>query len=68
MDNITLKVRRSMGAASFTYSWKNSVGKPSCPRALPLGREEMASMTSSRVKVRVMSVFIASVTRTGMLS
>jgi hypothetical protein len=35
---------------------------------LPLGREEMASMTSSRVKVRVMSVFIASVTRTGMLS
>jgi hypothetical protein len=35
--NMALKARTHVGATSFTYSWKNSVGIPSCPRALPLG-------------------------------
>jgi hypothetical protein len=35
--NMALKASSSVGATSFTYSWKNYVGIPSCPGALPLG-------------------------------
>ncbi len=35
--NMALKASSHVGATSFTYSWKNSVGIPSCPGALPLG-------------------------------
>jgi hypothetical protein len=31
--SMALKASSSMGATSFTYSWKNFVGIPSCPRA-----------------------------------
>ncbi len=35
--NMALKASSNVGATSFTYSWKNSLGFPSCPRALLLG-------------------------------
>ncbi len=35
--NMALKASSHVGATSFMYSWKNSVGIPSCPGALPLG-------------------------------
>jgi hypothetical protein len=48
-ESIAQKVRRTVGAISSMFSWKNYVGKLSWLDALPLGREVMASTTSSKV-------------------
>ncbi len=66
--SMALKVSSSVGATSFTYSWKNSIGIPLCPGALPLGSEAMASVIFARDKGWVMSVFMAFVIRVGTLS
>ncbi len=66
--SMALKANSSVEATSFTYSLKNYVGIPSCPRALPLGSKVMAFVISTRDKGRVMLAFMASVTRVGTLS
>jgi hypothetical protein len=65
---MALKASSSVGATSFTYSWKNYVGIPSCLGALPLGSEVMASVIIAKDKGQVMSAFMASMTRAGTLS
>jgi len=65
--NMVVKALRSVGATSSAYSWKNSIGMSSCPGVLPLGREEMASTISFKVRSLVMSTFITSVTQAGTL-
>ncbi len=66
--SMALKASNSVGATSFTYSWKKFVEIPSCPGALPLGNELMASLISARDKGRVMLTFMASMTRVGTFS
>ncbi len=48
--SMALKANSSVGATSFTYSWKNFVWIPSCSGALPLGSKVMASMIFARDK------------------
>ncbi len=60
--SMALKASNSVGATSFTYPGKNSVGIPSCHGAFPLGSKVMASVISARDKDRVMLAFMASVT------
>ncbi len=66
--SMALKASNSMGVTSFTYSGKNFVGIPSCPGALSLGSEVMASLIFARDKGRVMLAFMVSMTRVGMFS
>jgi hypothetical protein len=66
--SMALKATSSVGATSFTHSWNNYVGIPSCPRALTLGSEVMASVIFARDKGRVMLAFMASMTRVGTFS
>ncbi len=48
-ESIARKARKIVRAISSMFSWKNSIGKPLWPGALPLGKEVMASTTSSKV-------------------
>ncbi len=66
--SMALKASSSVGATSFTYSWKNSVEIPSCPKALPLGNEVMVFVIYVRDKGWVMLAFMASMTRVGTFS
>ncbi|CAK9198040.1 unnamed protein product [Sphagnum troendelagicum] len=49
-------------------SWKNSVGMPSHPSALPFGIAVMASRISFRVSSLVSSWFVSIETRVGVLA
>ncbi len=44
--SITMKAWSKVGVTSSTYSWKNSIGTPSCHSAFPLGSALMASRMS----------------------
>ncbi len=48
-ENIARMARRSMGVVSSMFSWKNFIDRPSWPGVLPLGREVMVFITSSKV-------------------
>jgi hypothetical protein len=48
-ESIAQKARKSVGAISSMFFLKNFVNKSSWRGALPLGREVMASTTSSKV-------------------
>jgi hypothetical protein len=47
-ESVARNARRSVGAVSSTFSWKNSIGKLSWPGTFPLGSEVMVFATSSR--------------------
>ncbi len=44
--SIAVKAQSKVGGTSSAYSWKNSIGTPSCPGAFPLGSALMASRMS----------------------
>ncbi len=48
--SIAVKAWSKVGATSSAYSWKNSIGTPSCPGASPLGSSLMASRMSLIVR------------------
>ncbi len=66
--NITENAWSKVGEISFLNSWKNSVGMPSHPGALPFGIAEMASWTSFRVSSLINSMFVSFETRVGVLA
>ncbi len=65
--SIAAKAWSKVGATSSTYSWKNSIGTPSCPGAFPLGNALMASRMSFTVRSLVKLALVSWVTFIGML-
>ncbi len=57
-----------VGEISFMNSWKNSVGMPLHPGALPFGIAEMASWTSFKVSSLINSMFVSFETRVRVLA
>ncbi len=68
MFNMAMKALKSVRAISSAHSWKNSVGMPSCPGALPLGKAWIASRISFSVRLLVRFAFISFVILVGTLS
>jgi hypothetical protein len=56
-----------MGAVSSAHSWKNSMGRPSFPGALPLGRALIAVRISLNVSCLVKVSLISPETMVGTL-
>ncbi len=66
--SIVLKARSRVGANSVENSWKNSVGMPSAPGALPFGIAEMASWISLNESSLVSLEFMSEETLSGVLA
>ncbi|CAM6027381.1 unnamed protein product [Sphagnum balticum] len=65
--SIAMNASSRSDAISFSHSWKNSMGMPSWPGALPFGKARMAPHTSSIERRLVKLAFMASMTLIGTL-
>jgi hypothetical protein len=65
--SMAVKACAKFGATSSAYSWKNSIGIPSWPGALPLGKAFMATRMSWTVKALVSCVLMSYSTFAGTL-
>jgi hypothetical protein len=67
VPSIAVKACNRMGAVSLAHSWKNSMGRPSFPGALPLGRALIAVRISLNVSCLVKVSLISLETLIGTL-